>query len=360
LSEATALDIVPRAIDTDDDFDRTGITMSDSTTNSTGRSGMWRSRWAAIGAAVAVTFGAGGLIGATAASPESSTVSIAPVRILDTRDPQNVGLVGPFASTVSQDLKVTGPVAVAGGGTATVVPAGASGVYLNVTPVNSTAGGFISVRPANATGVPSTSNVNFTVGDINPNAVLVEVPVGGTDDGKTEITYNAFEVLGPTTDILVDVVGYTTDARLKAIEATVAASSSGFFHTALSVRDWTGVPQTVISVPLPAGKFVVTATVVADNNAGGQRSVNCNLRLGATVIASLFGFLVLAPSGQSGESQTIALTGAGELAVAGDANLFCNGFILEGDWRSPSITAIQVASLTGGVSSSLVEAESEE
>ena len=64
--------------------------------SSDGRGGLWRSRWAAIGAAVAVTFGAGGLFAANAASPESSTVSIAPVRVLDTRT--DVGLAGPFVS----------------------------------------------------------------------------------------------------------------------------------------------------------------------------------------------------------------------------------------------------------------------
>ena len=183
---------------------------------------LWRSRWAAIGAAVAVTFGGGGLFAVSAASPESSVVTLEPVRILDTRDPLNVGLAGPFVSPAPQDLKVTGAVATTTG-TKTVVPTGATGVFLNVTPVGSTAAGFISVRPANAAGLPSTSNVNFTVGAINPNAVLVELPVGGADDGKIEITFDAFGAAGPTSDVLVDVVGYTTDAKLKALQAEVDA-----------------------------------------------------------------------------------------------------------------------------------------
>jgi hypothetical protein len=190
---------------------------------SDGRGGLWRSRWAAIGAAVAVTFGAGGLFAANAASPESSTVAIEPVRILDTRT--DVGLPGPFVSATAQDLKVTGSIPTATG-TQTVVPAGATGVYLNVTPVSSTAGGFISVRPANAAGLPTTSNVNFTTGAINPNAVLVELPVGGGDDGKIEITFDAFGAAGPTTEVLVDVVGYTTDTRLKAIETALATKAN--------------------------------------------------------------------------------------------------------------------------------------
>ena len=89
-----------------------------------GRGGLWRSRWAAIGAAVAVTFGGGGLFVANAASgPASSMVTVTPERILDTRT--GLGLSGPFVSAVSQKLQVTGA----------AVPAGATGVLLNVTVV---------------------------------------------------------------------------------------------------------------------------------------------------------------------------------------------------------------------------------
>src|SRR6478735_4357475 len=99
-----------------------------------------RSRWAAIGAAVAVTLGGGGVFMASAAGPSapSSVVTIDPVRVLDTRDPVNVGLPGPFVSPVSQKLKVAGSVATTSG-TTTAVPVGATGVLLNVTAVGATA-----------------------------------------------------------------------------------------------------------------------------------------------------------------------------------------------------------------------------
>jgi hypothetical protein len=138
---------------------------------------LWRSRWAAIGAAIAVTFGGGGLFVANAASSvPSSVVTIDPVRILDTRDPVNVGLPGPFVSAVSQKLQVTGPVPTTSG-PQTVVPAGSTGVLLNVTVVGPTADGFLSVRPGDATGAPSTSSLNFTAGDIVPNSVQVGFPL---------------------------------------------------------------------------------------------------------------------------------------------------------------------------------------
>src|SRR6476659_500551 len=98
-----------------------------------------RSRWAAIGAAVAVSLGGGGVFLANAAaSAPSAVITIDPVRILDTRDPVNVGLPGPFVSAVSQKLQITGSVPTTAG-TQTVVPAGVSGVLLNVTGVDPTA-----------------------------------------------------------------------------------------------------------------------------------------------------------------------------------------------------------------------------
>jgi hypothetical protein len=178
-----------------------------------------RSRWAAIGAAVGVTLGAGGLTIAGATSSDSSSIiSITPTRILDTRDPVDLGLAGPFVSAVGQDLQVTGPI-VTSSGTQTIVPHGATGVLLNVTVVLPTAAGFVSIRPAGTPGPPETSNLNFEAGDITPNAVFVALPTDGPDTGKIEITYDAFGTPGPSTDILGDVVGYTMgnpDAYTKA------------------------------------------------------------------------------------------------------------------------------------------------
>jgi hypothetical protein len=277
---------------------------------------LWRSRWAAIGAAVAVTFGAGGLFAANAASPESGTVSISPERILDTRG--DVGLPGPFVSVVSQDLKVTGSVPTATG-TKVVVPVGATGVYLNVTPVGSTAGGFISVRPANATGSPTTSNVNFTTGAINPNAVLVELPVGGADDGKIEITFDAFGAAGPTTEVLVDVVGYTTDSRLKAIETSLASKPDRTQTVTFSGRDLTGLVdfQTgtsngctvdlnsrtgTLTLAIPVGAAILNVTGTFFDTSGGS------------VYTATLQRITTAPSGDT--TATLATVTGGELSIA--------------------------------------------
>jgi hypothetical protein len=170
-----------------------------------------------------VTFGAGGLAAVNAAGGvDSTTVLTDPVRVLDSRDPVNVGLAGPFASQVPQKLKVTGSIATTTG-TKTVVPTGATGVLLNVTAVAPSADGFISIRPGDATGLPSTSSLNFTAGQIVPNAVLVALPTSGANAGKIDITYDAFGAAGPTTDILIDVVGYTNNSTLAALQAEIDA-----------------------------------------------------------------------------------------------------------------------------------------
>lgn len=160
---------------------------------------LWRSRWAAIGAAITVAIGGGGLFLAHAApSVASAVITIDPVRVLDTRDPGNLGLPGPFVSPVGQKLQVTGP----------TVPVGATGVILNVTAVGATANGFVSIRPGDATGAPSTSSLNVTAGTTVPNAVTVALPTAGANAGQIDITWDALGAAGPTTDILIDVVAY--------------------------------------------------------------------------------------------------------------------------------------------------------
>ena len=152
-------------------------------------------------------------------------MTVTPERIMDTRDPVNVGLAGPFVSPVSQKLQVTGAVATTTG-TKTVVPAGATGVLLNVTAVGPSAAGFISIRPGDATGAPATSSLNVTAGQNLPNAVQVALPTAGANAGKIDITYDAYGVAGPTTDILIDVVGYMTNTGLQELVADVATKAN--------------------------------------------------------------------------------------------------------------------------------------
>jgi hypothetical protein len=225
-----------------------------------------RTRWAAIGAAVAVSLGGGGLLLVDAAGgSEASTVAIDPVRILDTRDPVNVGLAGPFVSAVSQKLQVTGSVPTTTLGTTTVVPIGASGVLLNVTAASPAANGFIAIRPGDAIGAPGTSSLNVNAGVTVPNAVTVALPTTGPNAGKIDITFDAYGIAGPITDILIDVVGYITDNTLNDILAADGIIPSG--RTVTGVHGWDYVIVTdnadfALTVPFPVGRAPLDLTEV--------------------------------------------------------------------------------------------------
>lgn len=147
---------------------------------------------------MAVSLGAGGFYPVSAAPgpAESTIVNVTPARVLDTRDPVDLGLAGPFVSPGSLKLQITGSVPTTDG-PATVVPIGATGVLLNVT---------------------AGSNV--------PNAVQVALPTAGADAGTIDITYDAYGFAGPTTDVLVDIVGSTTNAGLQEPVADVTALQS--------------------------------------------------------------------------------------------------------------------------------------
>ena len=175
------------------------------TTQSNTRSRVWRARWAAIGAAVAVTLGAGGLslADAAGAGDASALVPVDPVRVLDTR--RDLGLVGTFEASTPRDLKVAGSIPVSTGGSEVVVPADATAVSVNITVVRPDAKGFLALRPGGAAGTPETSTVNFEAGINTPNAATVPL----SPDGKVQIWV---EMPSTTAEahVLLDIVGYYT------------------------------------------------------------------------------------------------------------------------------------------------------
>jgi hypothetical protein len=305
---------------------------------------VWRSRWAAFGAAVAVSLGAGGVLFANAASPDSSTVMVTPVRILDTRDPVNVGLTGPLVSAIGLDLLVTGPIPTTTG-SATVVPVGATGVILNVTVVGPTANGFLSVRPADAPGAPTTSSLNFSANESVPNAVTVQLPTAGADAGKIEITFDAYGVAGPQTDVLVDVVGYTTDdglvaldARTDALEGRVTALETSTASLRNSVSAYAGgnsqvlVTQTdavvlTLSLMPPAnGKVIVNSSgyVIVTDTLGTR--ARCSITQGSLIDQAALQFTAIPAPSAFGDAQVIAGTRGFDVVggVLFSVNLVCD------------------------------------
>ena len=116
---------------------------------------------------------------------------IAPVRLLDTREPNDTGL--PLGAGAIRSVTVAGVAA---------VPSSASAVVLNVTAVAPTVAGYLTVWPTGG-DKPSTSNVNFVVGEVVPN--LVTVGVGAA--GQVSI-YN----FAGATHVVVDIMGWFDNA----------------------------------------------------------------------------------------------------------------------------------------------------
>lgn len=158
-----------------------------------------RARWAAIGAAVAVSLGGGGLMTASAAGQEEPTFHpITPCRIMDTRP--GVDNVGPRVAPIGPDETYQIPTTGAQGNCN--VPFETTAIAMNVTIVNPTAASYLSVAPGGAP-TPLSSNLNWVAGQAaTPNAVTVDVAGDGTI-----AFYNRYGWV----DVIADVVGYYSD-----------------------------------------------------------------------------------------------------------------------------------------------------
>jgi hypothetical protein len=117
-------------------------------------------------------------------------IPLNPARLLDTRN--GTGLAGPSSSHVARTFQVTG----------SGVPAGVYAVTGNLTVTQQTSAGFLFIGPV-AMNNPTSSTLNFPLGDDRANAVTVALGTGGT----LRVTYAA-STLGPTAQVIFDVTGY--------------------------------------------------------------------------------------------------------------------------------------------------------
>ncbi|TDT17690.1 hypothetical protein BDK89_3301 [Ilumatobacter fluminis] len=165
-----------------------------------------RSGWAAFGAAVAVTLGAGGMSMVSAdTSPEGAATFVGtdPCRILDTRDaPNRVNSFDTLGPSGTITVTASGDVGNCKAADGTAIPAAATGLQLNVTALGASAITDLRVFPG-AGAPPTASNLNPYPGEPPvPNAVTVKLD----DSDRFSIWNNQGNV-----DVLVDVVGYYTD-----------------------------------------------------------------------------------------------------------------------------------------------------
>jgi subtilase family serine protease len=126
------------------------------------------------------------------ANPGATYHALTPTRILDTRD--GTGLSGAFGSHSARTFQVAG----VGG-----VPANATAVTGNLTVTAQTSVGYLYIGP-NATNNPTSSTLNFPVGDDRANGVTVALGAG-----TLSVTYVG-STSPSTAHVIFDVTGYFT------------------------------------------------------------------------------------------------------------------------------------------------------
>lgn len=286
-----------------------------------------RTRWSAVGAAVAVTLGAGGigLVSATQPSDAATFVPITPCRLFDTRPAFQIGdRSAPLGPGDVFTVNATGD-----NGDCTDIPTSAIAVSMNMTATDATAPTFLTVWAADAPQ-PDASSMNPVPGaPAIPNGVTTALD----PDGKFRI-YN----LAGSVHVLADVNGYyvdhdhddryytqsETDERYYGFGQTLlsAAASGGAskFDNYVAFPD-SGSPTMMISFGLPPGRdaerpilvqlpfsgppncvFVLSATGAAGPFSDSGRFLNA----GWSVVGSPSGGVALGmnPPG-SGEATTI-------------------------------------------------------
>ena len=112
-----------------------------------------------------------------------------PVRICDTRAGNPSGLSSPNNQCNGMTLATNGilPVKVA---TINGIPAGATAAVFNVTVVNPQGAGFLTVFPQGSTQ-PFVSNLDYTVGQVTANRVIVPLSTSGATPGYISVYSSA-------------------------------------------------------------------------------------------------------------------------------------------------------------------------
>ena len=190
--------------------------------------GLLRARWAALGAAVAVSLGGGAMWMVDAAPADAGVefVAITPCRLLATRPaPYTVG-----ARSAPLGVMETFTAAVWGTNGNCTIPAAATAVVMNVTVLGGTASSNLTVFPADV-AKPGTSNLNWRAGDgATPNAVTVGLSAAGSVS-----FYNA----AGTVQVIADIVGYYKVESRPAQVVTVAKSGGDFTLVSAAVASIT-------------------------------------------------------------------------------------------------------------------------
>jgi alpha-tubulin suppressor-like RCC1 family protein len=191
--------------------------------------------------------------------------AVTPNRVLDSRFGN--GFAGPLTTGIARTFQVTDRHM---GDAALNIPANAVAVTGNLTVTNMTARGWLSLTPS-LNHNPSTSTLNFPVGDNRANGVTIPLGPGGT----LSVAYNGGGT-GATADAIFDVTGYfvpdLTGATYVALTPNRLLDSR--FGNGLSGPFATGVARTFgvtdrnkgnAALNVPATAIAVTGNLTVTN-----------------------------------------------------------------------------------------------
>jgi hypothetical protein len=191
-------------------------------------------------------------------------VAVAPKRLVDTRENSPGRAAAPVGAGQVLDVQLAG--------VSPLPSSGIAAVAVNLTAVQPTGDGYLTAYPCDA-GVPSSSSVNYSTGQIVANHVVVPLSATGH---LCVFTY-------ATSDVLVDVMGYYTSAQLAGLGAGgvtkfLPISPDRFGDTRTANRRMTAGDTWRIHVAgvkaVPAGAVAVILNVTAVNpSAAGYLTV---------------------------------------------------------------------------------------
>jgi hypothetical protein len=123
--------------------------------------------------------------------------------------------------------------------------------------------------------------------------------------------------------------------------------SAGFSLNTSELLAFTPGKQTVATINLPVGKFIVNGYANVNNNDAAIANAECSIVLGGTEIG-ITETVRLGPNGEL-DRQVLNVSAGGSLATPGTADLVCTvtSAALSGNYLGRGITAVQVGTLNG-------------
>jgi hypothetical protein len=186
---------------------------------------------------------------------------LSPVRVMDTRPATHIGAPTTLAANVPQTLSIAG---------AHGIPADAVAITGNLTVVGQTLAGYVSITPT-ATSTPTTSTLNFPVGDVRANGVSAQL----NGSGDLSVVYKA---PSGSANVILDITGYYSPDPSGLLFYPVPPgramdTRAGVLATGLTGAFAANAPREVTvagraEVPLDAAALTGNLTVVGQTAAG--------------------------------------------------------------------------------------------